>query len=220
MHDYKAALARAIERTHKWGLTSVGSIMAEQYLAHDLGDMVKPSADALAEVSRTLPFPPLQRPGACASIHLLALAMFYEDHLGAPPVLTIGDVRIDGKPRFNVTRQGLRKLVREGPERDGVINLHMWLTWGEFSILDLTLMPSVLHAAGVDPRLDRPDGLVLLGKPAELKPTFSFHPWLVGAEFSRRIGAVQPMAQAHFDDRQAMWRRWQANEVEARLGSK
>lgn len=205
MREYKERLAEAIERTNSWKLKSRGSIMAATFLEVELGDRAKPSPEALAEFSRGIPVHPEMRAGMCAQLHTAALAMFMEGDFPVLPVLTIGNVLVDGEPRYRVSRQGLRRLLRKGPEATDVIHVHMWLTWPDFSILDLTILPALINESGQEPTLDRPDGLALVGQPQALKPRYSYVPFLVGEEFIWRIGAVEEVAEYHYKHAQEVW---------------
>ena len=207
MDAYKDSLTKAVGRTRSWGLETRGSTLTQFYLDRDFGELAKPSTEVLVRLSREFAFPVEQRPGSCAPVHLMALAMFYEMGLPFPPVLTIGNVMVDGKPRYTVSRQGLRPHLREGTRAAGTIFVHMWLTWADSTILDLTILPALAREAGEPLDPGRPDGLALIGQPQELKPRFTYLPSLVGTAFVWAVGAVQGAAETHFKATEERWLR-------------
>lgn len=205
MGDYRASMKEAVKRTRSWDLDCRGATMMQSYLSHDLEVICKPSAAALADYSRQIPIPPSERAGACAGLHVTAATLFLEDGLPLQPVLTIGDVLVDGRSRYGVSRQSLRRLVRKGKRDTGIINIHAWLTWPDFTIFDLTLLPATLHEAGEEPCLDHPNGLAVVGRPDKLAPHLSYIPMLVGEAFLWRIGAISPIGEQLFERAQLAW---------------
>ena len=203
MDDYKAALRKALDRTQKWTLDTRNCVMLDQYLVGDLDE--KASREALVRFSRDFMFDVEQRAGQCAAVHLMALAAFYDMRMPAPPVLTIGDVLVDGVARYKVTRQGLRRHIREGRGAGGIIRAHMWLTFPEFMILDLTLLPAMVGEAGEPLDINRPDGLAVIGQPQELKPRLVYKPMLVGEGFVKATGTIQPFGEAMFTESFECW---------------
>ena len=205
MEEYREGLLKAIERTKKWGIACPGSKTLKFYVTSAASEFGEPSPASVAALSRALPFAPQSRSGACAPLHLMLLTMLFRENLPFLPALTIGNVLVEGSPRYQVRRQGLRQLLRDGPGATGTIDVHMWLTWPDLSILDLTILPALLLEDGIVPSLEDPGGLVLLGKPQDLKPRFTYVPHLVGEEFAWRVGAVQPMAEKMFKDGRHEW---------------
>lgn len=203
MDDYKAALRKALDRTQKWKLDTRNCVMLDQYLSADLDE--KASKEALVRFSRDFMFDVEQRAGQCAAVHLMALAVFYDMRMPAPPVMTVGDVLVDGVPRYKVTRQGLRRHIREGRGAGGIINAHMWLTFPDFTILDLTVLPAIAGEAAEALDLGRPDGLAVIGQPPELKPGLVYKPMLVGEGFIKATGTIQPFGEAMFAQSFEAW---------------
>lgn len=58
--------------------------------------------------------------------------------------ITIGDISFNGKPVFGATRETIRNEIERGPNRDAPLDLHVWLTFGNLQIIDLTVIPSLL----------------------------------------------------------------------------
>lgn len=196
-------------KTQQMGTFIVGrcsTIMMEEFLSENIGEADRPSPSSVTQYSRDLPFSPRARDAACAGVHLFALSRFYADGVPIPPVVTVGNVSVDGEPRYVVTRQGLRHLLRTGPEAKDIINVHMWLTFADFTILDLTLLSGLELESGEEPTTEREDGLAILGQPQELKPRLTYSPMLVGEEFAWRIGATHPEFKAQFKLTQNVWK--------------
>lgn len=96
-------------------------------------------------------------------------------------------------------------MLRKGPESTDTIDIHVWLTWPDLTIFDLTLLPAMLHEAGDALDLERPDGLALIGRSDELAPDRTYVPTLVGDAFLWRIGAINSFGQQRFERAQLSW---------------
>ena len=99
--EYRERLEGAIERSKKWNLKCPGLALMEGYLSDSIEVENRPSPDAagIAEFSRNLGVSPRERTGSCAGAHLLALSQLYEDGVTIPPVVTVGNVLVDGEAR-------------------------------------------------------------------------------------------------------------------------
>lgn len=120
------------------------------------------------------------------------------------PVLTVGDVFIDGKPRYQVTEKSLEHMLRKGRSRD-VMALHVWLTWPDLTVMDMVLPSTLALEAGAAPLLSHDDALVYFGSGSAEGGALQYRPWLVGEAFLERIGAFQPGWARTFDARFRVW---------------
>jgi hypothetical protein len=84
----------------------------------------------------------------------------------------------------------MRRLLRDGPEATGRLDLHVWLTFPDLTILDMVLRPAIEANAGRSDDAGRPDHYVILGKSEALAPGFAYEPFLVGEAVLHQIGAV------------------------------
>lgn len=207
MASYREQLQQAVERTDKWKLSCLSSALMGDWAHHpkEHGFTLQCDPESWAKASRAMPHPPEIRANACAPVHLGAVTQLMIEGLQWAPVITVGDVLIDAKPCFNVTRNGLRRYLREGPEATDSINFHVWLTFADLTIFDLTIIPWQLRQAGAPMDLSRPDGLALLGDPDELQPEYEHRPMLIGPEFLWATGSVYPVAKTVYARAEKAW---------------
>ena len=177
MNTYAENFDRALERTEKWGLRSMSSFWMQQLLLHDLTGITLPTDEGARNLSRQLPVEPFDRIGDCAVVSARMLEFLFITNAPQVPVLTIGDVRVGGTPRYQVTQKTLERMLRKGRSA-GTMHMHVWLTWPDLRVMDLVL-PSVLAFEANHPLdLSREDALVYYG--AGDGGAFEYHPWLVG----------------------------------------
>jgi len=117
----------------------------------------------------------------------------------AEPVVTIGNVAIDGVMQFEITEEGLRDELLKGfnPARpDEHINVHVWLTFADMTRLDSTIKAS--HAWHTKRRrLAREDAVLVLDQKTK-NSRFEFFPLLVGTGFFLRT--LAPGAAGRCED--------------------
>lgn len=194
MGRYREALRSALERTHNWGLDDVSTKLMSLWVEHGEAHGIKVNSppEFWSAFSRVIPEPPEFRANACGPIHLTPLVELRRLIPDTAPLLTIGDVHLDGEPCFAVTRQMLRSYLRAGPGTDASIDLHIWLTFPDLTVLDLTIIPWSLRQRDQPMDLGRPDALMVLGDPDAMAPGMEYRPMLVGPEFLWRTGVFRP----------------------------
>lgn len=213
MSGYIQDLVAALKRTHEWNLACAGSEMLLRLLPVDPTTLPVPQRELVQHWSRELQMAPIERVGNCAATHYNTLMHIMPGGVPMLPVLTIGDVLVDGKPRYNVTRNSLRQLLRKGRSR-AVMPIHVWLTWPDMTVMDLTLLSSMAYHAGEDLDLAREDALVLYGADDLARHRLTYRPWLVGERVLHEVGALMPGAIERLDFVLRLW--WTAT-VEGNL---
>lgn len=194
MTTYREQLKDSVELTEKWNLQCLGLLRMTDWVNHDEkhGFTLNSNPEYWAEFSRALPQHPEIRANACAPVHIFAQSQIMLMGNEWAPVLTIGDISVDGQSCFNVSRSTMRRYFRNGPEKNAQINIHVWLTFADLTIFDLTIIPWLLRQHNEPMDLNRPDGLAVLGDPDELKPQYEYRPMLIGPEFLWKTGTLEP----------------------------
>jgi hypothetical protein len=100
--------------------------------------------------------------------------------------VTVGEVRYRGESVYGIDRAKIDECVRSGLGADKPVGVHVWLTFEDMSILDLTIMASLLRLGRVSPDqyMRMP---VVCGRPEELEG-LEFIPYLVDDDFRERVG--------------------------------
>jgi hypothetical protein len=113
------------------------------------------------------------------------------DSFGEQVYLTIGNVVINGKHSLKVTPEALVKELEKG-ECKGLMNMHVWLTLPDMSIMDFTIRPN--QDLNNNVHSDIESSIIYL-RPDEVDQDHYYEPMLVGAEYLQRIGVYQFSSQ-------------------------
>lgn len=103
-----------------------------------------------------------------------------------PLIVTVGNVYYQGKSLYPCTHESILEMIQAGPDARGPMNAHVWLTLSGGTVLDLTLLTSMVDRAGFDPSNERQP---LLWRP-DIESDFVYEPLLVDAEFMHRIDRI------------------------------
>ncbi len=207
MGKYREAMREALQRTRKWELESPSSKLMATWVAHgeEGGFKLNNSHEWWAGFSRAIPDPPEFRANACGPVHLVALMELRKFGVEHPPLLTVGDVLIDGEPCFGVNRTSLRRYLRAGAGTDESIDVHVWLTFPDLTVVDFTIVPWKLRQDDEPMDLGRPDALMVLGDPDAMAPRREYRPMLVGPEFLWRTGMFRPGVEQQYAAVERQW---------------
>lgn len=105
--------------------------------------------------------------------------------------LTIGEVKFRRKSVYDITEQTVITVFRRGFQPDEELGVHVWLTFEEMTIVDLTIMASLLRIGWIEQsEYDR--NPVVVGKAAQLAE-FEYKPFLVDNDFAARVDRFQVM---------------------------
>ncbi|MGC8121552.1 hypothetical protein [Marinobacter sp. VGCF2001] len=59
--------------------------------------------------------------------------------------ITVGSVEFKGTPLYPVSKSSLRRTLAEGFDPNRELDLHVWLTFPNMRVLDLTIVPTLLE---------------------------------------------------------------------------
>ncbi|MCE8010808.1 hypothetical protein [Billgrantia desiderata] len=89
-------------------------------------------------------------PGDLANLCHSVSQQFYENWMSqeigsiAPVAITVGDVKYKGEEIYQVSKSSVKRVMRKGFCRDESLNVHVWLTFSNMTVLDLTIVPTLL----------------------------------------------------------------------------
>lgn len=101
--------------------------------------------------------------------------------------LTIGNVVINNQPWLKITPENLIKELEKGKSKDHM-NMHVWLTLPDMSIMDFTIRPNQDMNRNIKNSIE--DSIIYLA-PDELDKDHYYEPMLVGARYLQRIGVYE-----------------------------
>jgi hypothetical protein len=106
-----------------------------------------------------------------------------------PLQLTVGTVYYQGCNVFEVTRGTIERTVAAGFLNNQTVDVHVWLTLGDLTVLDLTIVPT-LRSSGVLP----PGGPEVLLWRADEPGDFVFEPLMLDNDFYERVERMPLLA--------------------------
>jgi hypothetical protein len=191
-YNYRNEFERAVGRTRRLGLADPQVTYAVN--RHWTPEQVGHIAPFIAKLFPTLDVPDLVT--SCHRIHLAVLEPL-ENLLGCRAYLTIGSTSYPIKGQkfyqrsrvtdFKMSTRQVRRWLRDGIEApDSRLNLHAWVTLDSMEVFDMTL-PTTMGA-----HLGRRDimGGVISCHPDDMKEGIRYHPFLVGEDLFRKMGAL------------------------------
>jgi hypothetical protein len=102
--------------------------------------------------------------------------------------ITVGNVIYKGDNLYNLTKDGLRGIIEKGPSAIGSLDLHVWLTLEDMTVIDLSIIPTLVHrgelpeSALADPILFWHEGM---------DSDFEYQPILVDNGFMYKVDRVR-----------------------------
>lgn len=78
--------------------------------------------------------------------------------------ITIGNVRYKGKKLYKTTPESIKETIRKGFQPEEQLDLHVWLTLVDMSVLDLTIIPTLISKNKATPKDFKGKELVLWRK--------------------------------------------------------
>lgn len=99
-----------------------------------------------------------------------------------PLAVTIGNVYYRGENLYEVTRESLARIIHEGSNVNTTVNVHVWLTLDDMTVIDPTIVSTLLAKGTI--LADAPPVLVWReGEPSD----FRFEPVLTDNQFFGRV---------------------------------
>lgn len=89
-------------------------------------------------------------PGDLANLCHSVSQQFYESWMSqeigtiAPVGITVGNVKYKGMEIYHVSKSSVKKIMAKGFCPDESLEVHVWLTFSNMTVLDLTIIPTLL----------------------------------------------------------------------------
>ncbi len=99
--------------------------------------------------------------------------------------ITVGNIFYKNKNIYDLSKSKLKKIIRQGQVLSDTLDVHVWLTLNDLTVLDLTIIPTLVQQ-GLLPKEELTKSPVLVWHESELS-NFSFQPLLVDNDFMHRV---------------------------------
>jgi hypothetical protein len=103
--------------------------------------------------------------------------------------ITIGNVYYKGSNIYGLDKYKLKNIISQGPQLDRSLDVHVWLTADNMTVIDPTIMHT-LHKKGVFEKPEYQGSPVLLWR-EDIESDFYYEPLLVDNEFVSRVDNVE-----------------------------
>lgn len=96
-------------------------------------------------------------PGNLANLCHSISQQFYENWMSqeigniAPVAITVGNVKYKGKEIYQVSRSSVKRIMAKGFCPNESLEVHVWLTFSNMTVLDLTIVPTLLSKGLASP---------------------------------------------------------------------
>jgi len=191
------------------GVELIGMLEREYYTSERMAGMRKYLLDAtsakrapeyqefvpgLPKIARQFvrPHDPVRELGRRCHIYSDQFNRAFRAHIGDGAAwffLTIGEVKFRRESVYDITEQKVISVFQRGFQPNEELGVHVWLTFEEMTIVDLTIMASLLRLGWID-RSEYDRNPVVVGK-AEQLTDFEYQPFLVDNDFAGRVDRFQ-----------------------------
>ncbi|MEI4931117.1 hypothetical protein [Aeromonas caviae] len=123
----------------------VASVIKRRLLDKDLNDFLEQNLGDTAQ--RFIENSPQSLENLCHSVS----QQFYENWMSQPigdvvPVaITVGNVKFRNREIYKVSKSSIKKTIARGFCPDESLELHVWLTFSNMTVLDLTIVPTLIY---------------------------------------------------------------------------
>lgn len=101
-----------------------------------------------------------------------------------PLSVTIGNVFYKNENIYNLSKSSLKRILNEGKHTEKSLDVHVWLTWDDMTVLDLSIISTLIRRE----KLDRPDdGSLALIWTEDDPGDYWFEPILVDNDFFNKV---------------------------------
>ncbi|KPQ23803.1 MAG: hypothetical protein HLUCCA13_11730 [Halomonas sp. HL-48] len=89
-------------------------------------------------------------PGNLANLCHSVSQQFYENWMSqkigdiAPVAITVGNVKYKDQEVYNVSKSSVKRIMAKGFCPDESLDVHVWLTFSNMTVLDLTVIPTLV----------------------------------------------------------------------------
>lgn len=102
--------------------------------------------------------------------------------------ITIGDVLYKGKSIYNVTKDVILNLIKEGPTKEGALPVHVWLTLEDMTVVDLTIVMSLVDKGILE--LDSVTDPIVFWNDS-IRSDYEYKPILVDNNFLHKVDYIR-----------------------------
>jgi hypothetical protein len=103
-----------------------------------------------------------------------------------PIAITIGDVWFRGKKKYGVTRSKIDQLIRAGFDKSRFVDVHVWLTLSDMTVIDLTILPTLRADGELEAKTEPGSDGILICREDE-PSDYLFEPLLVDNDFFSKV---------------------------------
>lgn len=112
---------------------------------HDLGEFLNSILDVAAKsfISNST----IDLANQCHNVSQQFFNNWMSQELGeiAPISITIGNISFDNEEIYTVSKSSIKKTINEGFNPNKSLDLHVWLTFQNMKVLDLTIVPTLIR---------------------------------------------------------------------------
>lgn len=100
--------------------------------------------------------------------------------------ITIGTLCYNAEPVYSVTKDTIRAIISEGPVPSAPLEVHVWITFPDMTILDLSIVPTLITKGTIKPgELEHP----VVWREGQNSP-LSYTPVLHHQQFCSLVGGI------------------------------
>lgn len=138
------------EKVPKEAYTDLLKYYRETVENPELGEFTDQILPAIAE--QFIKKSPFGLGGLCHSVSQQFFDEWMQSELSQASglAITVGSVEFKGKPLYPVSKSSLRRTLAEGFNPDRELDLHVWLTFPNMRVLDLTIVPTLLEKGWIN----------------------------------------------------------------------
>jgi len=118
--------------------------------------------------------------------HSLRLNYYGYPAINKPIVdITIGNVFYKDDNLYNLSKAKLKRIITEGPSTNKALDVHVWLTMENMTVIDPTIMRTLVHRDEIPIRKYEEDPILIWRE--DVSSDFRYEPMLVDNEFFYRV---------------------------------
>lgn len=110
-----------------------------------------------------------------------------------PLYITIGNVFFQGHNVYGLSKSKLRTIVNRGPDAREKLDVHVWLTLSDMSVMDLTIVPTLKARGLITADSDEFDRVLMWDE--NTPGPFRYEPLLVDNDFLYRVDRIRSVSR-------------------------
>lgn len=131
-------------RRETWGNDNIATEIENNILDKELRGFLNAELKGIA--SRYIQSSTVSFVNQCHSISQQFYEHWSTQEIGklAPVYITIGTVEYKGQEVYSVSRSSVKKIISKGFRPEDSLDVHVWLTFSNMTVLDLTIIPTLI----------------------------------------------------------------------------